>query len=86
MSINSSRSAARLMLNKSSLALAPLAGSSRRSSGPSTLKLKPRCGLSICIDDTPRSASTMSKPPPASGSNSSMREKFMRRTLSCSGP
>ena len=58
---------------------------SLRSSGPSVLNVKPRCGLSICIDDTPRSARIKSKPP-ASFAISSIVQKFCNLIVRISLP
>ena len=41
----------------------PLLGFILKSKGPSCLKENPRSGLSICIDDTPKSAIIKSKGP-----------------------
>ena len=81
LSTSKSRSCGRDSDSSSIEAGVPRSGSRRRSSGPSVLKLKPRAGLSICIDDTPRSARTKSKPPPASGSSWSRSAKFCRFTI-----
>ena len=51
------------------------------SSGPSALKVNPRAGSSICIEESPRSASRTSAPPGASASTNGARPaKFIRRT------
>ena len=63
----------------------PAFGLRRRSSGPSTLNENPRSGLSICMDDTPRSASMKSKPP-TSFAISSIVQKFCSFTVRISSP
>ena len=68
-----------------SAALIPFSGFIRRSKGPSALNVKPRSGLSICIDDTPRSASTKSNFP-ASSATLSIFAKFSSFTVRISGP
>ena len=54
-------------------------GFNLRSSGPSSRKEKPRFGSSICIEETPRSASTKSSFP-AFFSISAIFAKFIRQT------
>ena len=68
-----------------SAALIPSFWFNRRSSGPSTLKENPRFGLSICIEETPRSARIKSNPP-TSFAISSMVQKFCKRIDKISSP
>ena len=70
---------------KRSAAVSPLEGSRRRSSGPSFLKEKPLSGLSICMEETPRSAKTKSNPP-ASSATWSIFAKFKCLIVKISGP
>ena len=66
-------------LDKSSEADRPREGFIRMSSGPSPLKVNPRAGSSICIDESPRSASRTSAPPGASATtNGATPAKFIR--------
>ncbi len=51
-SYNIPASSSREILSSRSAALMPHCWFSLRSNGPSVLNVKPRCGLSICIDDT----------------------------------
>ena len=75
----------KLSFFKRSAAVSPLNGSSLRSSGPSFLKEKPLSGLSICMEETPRSARTKSKPP-ASSATWSILAKFKCLMVKISGP
>ena len=50
----------------------------RMSSGPGALKEKPRPGVSSCIDDTPRSASTQSAPARPSAASTCRQAREVR--------
>ena len=73
------------MVSRRSAALIPDSWFSLRSRGPSTLKEKPLFGLSICMEDTPRSARIKSKPP-TSFAISSMVQKFWSLIVRISSP
>ena len=73
------------MVSRRCAALIPVSWFSLKSRGPSTLKENPLLGLSICIEDTPRSARIKSKPP-TSSAISSMVQKFWSLIVRISSP
>ena len=73
------------MVSRRSAALIPASWFSLKSRGPSTLKEKPLFGLSICMEDTPRSARIKSNPP-ISFAISSMVQKFWSLIVRISSP
>ena len=74
-SYNIPASSSLLIWSSLSAALIPFCWFSLRSKGPSARKENPRFGLSICMEDTPRSAKIKSNPP-ASFAISSIVQKF----------